>query len=398
MCLIAAMGLSACSPSDDTVELAPVKGELPTPPPVVKQTWSGGKPAKMLSEYGFFSDLQAQTPAEGVIAYEINTPHFSDYARVRRFMKLPAGEKAMYDETGVFDLPIGTILIQTMSYPRDRSQPEQGERLIETRLLIRNEEEWEPVPYKWDAEMTDAKRSVAGGFVDVDWIHDDGEKRELKYLIPNSNDCKRCHELSGKTRPMGLLAWNMSDTFPSLGHEKNQLVALAKAGVLGGLPDDPAAIPSHAAWDDPEAGSATDRARAWLAANCSHCHNPKGPGAVSGLDLSIEQTSPVKLGIFKPPVAAGQGSAGLKYSIHPGRPDESFMITRLKSVDPAVMMPPLGRRTSSEEGVALVSAWIAEMKIDEDEAERLKIEQQKAYDRLVETGEWEPSDEAEPEE
>ena len=38
------------------------------------------KPAKLLSAYGLFGDLAAQTPADGVTPYGIATPLFSDHA------------------------------------------------------------------------------------------------------------------------------------------------------------------------------------------------------------------------------------------------------------------------------------------------------------------------------
>jgi hypothetical protein len=34
-------------------------------------------------------------------------------------------------------------------------------------------------------------------------------------------------------------------------------------------------IASMPKWDDPKSGTVQDRARAYLAVNCSHCHNPE---------------------------------------------------------------------------------------------------------------------------
>ena len=45
------------------------------------------------------------------------------------------------------------------------------------------------------------------------------------------------------------------------------------------------------------------------------------------------------LGIYKKPVATGRGSGGFKYSIVPGKPSESILIHRMKSLDPGIMMP-----------------------------------------------------------
>lgn len=352
------------------------------------------KPYKMLSDYGLFEDIQRQLPGKGVVPYRLNNENFADYATVRRFVRIPPDQSAQYRRSGVFDFPEHTILVQTLSYPRDARDSSQGERRVETRLLIRREEGWQPVPYIWNEEGTDAKKSVAGGLIDVSWIHSDGELRDLKYIVPNTNDCNRCHEDNyGESVPIGMTSWNLNTKIETDNGKSYQLDEWARRGFLAGhsgSADDLARLPG---WDDPASGSVHDRARAWLEVNCAFCHSPDGHGSVSGLDLRFQQSDPVRFGVFKPPVAAGRGSEGLRFSIYPGRPDESFIIRRLLSIDPAVMMPPTGRRTSSLEAVELIRAWIAEMHIDEHEAEELIAVQQKNYESMVEQGVWEEEEE-----
>jgi hypothetical protein len=70
----------------------------------------------------------------------------------------------------------------------------------------------------------------------------------------------------------------------------------------------------------------------------------------------------LKLGVGKTPVAAGRGSGNLRFSIVPGKPDESIILYRLKSTDPGVMMPELGRTQMQPEAVALIREWIGVMK------------------------------------
>jgi len=86
------------------------------------------------------------------------------------------------------------------------------------------------------------------------------------------------------------------------------------------------------------------------------------PGETSGLFLNIEETDSTKLGVFKPPVAAGRGSGDRLHTIVPGKPNESIMIYRMESTDPGVMMPELGRKLVHKEGVELVKEWIKKMK------------------------------------
>ena len=107
-----------------------------------------------------------------------------------------------------------------------------------------------------------------------------------------------------------------------------------------------------------------DRARAYLEANCAHCHNPEGSASNSGLFLRWTDPVGVNYGIGKRPTAAGRGSGGMDFAIQPGDPDHSFLIYRLESLDPGIAMPELGRSTVHKEGAALLREWIAAMPKD----------------------------------
>ena len=52
--------------------------------------------------------------------------------------------------------------------------------------------------------------------------------------------------------------------------------------------------------------SLDDRARAYLDVNCGHCHMPGGSADTTGLYLSVNEKDVRKLGVNKPPVAAGR--------------------------------------------------------------------------------------------
>jgi hypothetical protein len=57
-------------------------------------------------------------------------------------------------------------------------------------------------------------------------------------------------------------------------------------------------------------------------------------------------------------VAAGRGSGNFDFVIEPGHPERSILIYRMKSTDPGIAMPELGRATAHYEGVAFLEAWI----------------------------------------
>jgi hypothetical protein len=160
--------------------------------------------------------------------------------------------------------------------------------------------------------------------------------------------------------PIGIKARHLNRSFDYGDAVENQLVHWTKTGALVDAPE-PAKAPRAVAWDDTTA-DVDQRARTWLEINCAHCHQPGGNAQNSGLDLRLSQRDPTKLGVLKPPVAAGTGSGGMQYDVLPGKPDKSIMMVRLRSTHPDVMMPELGKRLVPEEAVELIRQWIAAMK------------------------------------
>lgn len=304
-----------------------------------------------LSDWRLFTGTGTNLkPAAGVLPYDLNTPLFSDYADKNRFVWMPSGKSARYRENDTFEFPHGAVLAKTFFF--------SGKR-IETRLLVNTKNGWVGLPYVWNAEQTDATLEIVPDPVAVEYRHASGEVEKFDYVIPNSNQCMGCHENSGVMEPIGPKTRHLNKMFDYPDGRENQLARWSKAGYLEGVPESP---PRAAVWNDPSTGSLGQRARAYIDINCGHCHNPRGPANTTGLKLTVDETSPAKLGYCKTPVAAGQGSGNLLYAIVPGKPEESFMIYRLKSVAPKVAMPELGRATVHREGVALLEDWIRSLR------------------------------------
>jgi uncharacterized repeat protein (TIGR03806 family) len=302
-----------------------------------------------LSDFAFFADAAATRPNARVELYTLQTPLFSDYAEKYRYLYVPPGDAAGYRAQGILDLPVGSALIKSFGYPADLRAPEQGVRLLETRILLHRPSGWVALPYVWNADGTDAELKRAGKRLDVAWTHLDGTTKSISYAVPNANQCKGCHERSGALVPVGPSARNLN-------HE-GQLQRLAAAGLLDRAPADAPSLPR---WDD-AALPLEARARAYLDVNCANCHSRSGPASNSGLYLSYDETDPVALGLYKRPVAAGRGSGGFAFAIEPGAPERSILIHRMKSTEPGVAMPELGRATVHAEAVVLLSDWIAAM-------------------------------------
>lgn len=312
-----------------------------------------------LSEWNLFvGKLADLKPNKGVIPYELNMPLFTDYASKSRFIWMPEGKSALYKEGETIIFPIGTIISKTFFYPGDTiGYPETKNKIIETRLLIRTESGWTALPYIWDKDLQEARLEIAGGKQDITYQDQTGKKYELHYVIPNTNQCKGCHENERQIQPIGPKPQNLNRLFAYPEGEKNQLLKLKEVGYLSGLPD-LKEISSLADFNSKENENLSELARGYLDVNCAHCHNPNGPANTSGLMLNYAETNRAKLGFCKAPVASGKGSGNLRFDIVPGKPNESILYHRMNSNTPDTMMPELGRSIIHKEGIELIRKWI----------------------------------------
>ncbi|MBO6636180.1 SO2930 family diheme c-type cytochrome [Parvibaculum sp.] len=315
------------------------------------------KPPRLLSAFGFFADPALQVPAAGVLPFAPRTPLFTDFAEKRRFVYVPEGESAAYDPKEAFAFPVGSALIKTFAY--EAADRPGGLKLVETRVLLRQEVGWEAWAYVWNEAQTEAELKIAGAKIPMEVPLPGGGLEAITYAVPNKAQCKGCHEVSGVVTPIGPKARNLNYDFPYAEGPENQLARWASAGILTGLPD-AGGIPAVPDWLD-ETAPLDARARAWLDINCAHCHRAEGPASNSGLFLTWDEQDPVALGIGKRPVAAGRGAGHLKVDIEPGDPDASILVYRVESAEPGVMMPELGRSLSEPRAVALLREWVAKM-------------------------------------
>lgn len=306
---------------------------------------------KKLSAWELFTGNPAELhPNRGVVPYDLNTTLFTDYATKRRFVWMPPGAAAVYQADDTFQFPEGTILAKTFSYP-DGAR----ERLIETRLLVNAKDGWVALPYVWNAAQTDATLDVNADPVEVRW-----NGTVIHYAIPNSNQCRECHDQSKVTGPIGPKARHLNRDLDYPEGRFNQIAYWTKIGYLRGAPE-PTRIARQAVWNDPETGSLDARARAYLEVNCAHCHSPNGSASNTGLYLTDLQADPMRMGFCKTPVSAGKASAGMLFDAVRGHPESSILVHRLESDEPKVMMPEIGRTLVHREGAELIRQWLASM-------------------------------------
>jgi uncharacterized repeat protein (TIGR03806 family) len=334
------------------------------------------QPPPLLSEWGVvYARGQRLELNAGVIPYELNAPLFSDYALKLRTIWLPPGSRAEYAANREFDFPVGTIISKTFYYEKasdwapdrhavvmtDRQHellpagtlPTDQYLLLETRLLVRYADGWHAYPYVWNAAQDDATLEIAGDVHALELVGAT-DRQNINYVVPDANQCSGCHtpdHSAAEMRPLGPKAWQLNRPYAWWGDAVNQLQHWSEAGLLQGAPAVLPAVPVTAEW----------RVRAYLDANCAHCHNPVGAADTSALHLNIEAPVDRHLGVCKTPVAVGRGSGDRPYDIYPGRPDDSILLYRMQHADPAIAMPELGRSAIHAEGVAMVRAWIAAM-------------------------------------
>ena len=312
---------------------------------------------------------------ERVVPYELNTELFSDFSLKARAIYVPEGETIAYDPERPLDLPIGSVIVKTFSFPADFRQPDQDITLIETRVLRRTVAGWEAWPYIWNAEQTEATLELGGETRTITFTGSDGGARTANYLVPQRNQCRSCHErnesVGGDTAitPIGPAARYLNRDNTYGGTTINQLEYLVEQGMLSGLPAI-AEVPAAFDFSIVEASGVaaladTDvepAARSYLDVNCAHCHDPLGPqGVTSQLFLNHDNDDTFRLGVCKRPGSAGAGTGGLTYDLVPGSPDESILVFRVETTEVGAMMPLLGRSLQHNEGAALIRRWVADM-------------------------------------
>lgn len=375
-CGLLALGLSACS------------GDAPQGPPPAPPTPAlidAGWPA-ILSDWGQMAVGEGWLVlGEGVTPYTLNTGLFTDDALKLRTVWLPDGaEPANYREREVFDFPDGTVITKTFYYPRAGDNPTQvsgdgysmqhfdegtldltSVRLVETRILVHRNDQWDAVSYVWNEDQSEAQLARTGAFVDLTLISTAMGEERLDYLVPNVNQCANCHDTNTSdglgTRPIGPKARHLNGPLDGSDDTQSQLQHWLELGLLTEVPDD---LPAAPIWrgetlSDPSALNAA--ARGYLDINCAHCHSRTGQADTSGLYLEPWEPAGANLGICKPPIAAGRGTGNRHLGIVPGDADASIFTYRMASTRADVMMPELGRATVDEAGLALVAAWIDAM-------------------------------------
>lgn len=241
-----------------------------------------------LSAYNIFEGAPADlVPSSDFHVVELSSVLFSDYAHKQRLLKVPSGTQMTKLSDGSIGFPDGSMLTKTFFYFNDARDADLGKRIIETRLLIKENGTWNAATYLWNEAQTDATLELNGYDTQVSTIRSNGSSLSTLYHVPNENECIACHQSNSSMSPLGPTLRNMNRFVERNGSTLNQIEHLQALGVLEDFPL--AQAPQISDYKDLSVPLA-ERGRAYLALNCSHCHNPTAwePPAKRDFDFRIE--------------------------------------------------------------------------------------------------------------
>ncbi len=327
---------------------------------------------KYLSEWKLFEIGKSNISlSKGIHPYTIKTPLFTDYARKWRAFKLPKNKNIKVDDDGRLHFPEQTIIVKTFYYPRAsiRSQrvslaSEGAERYwltsidtsdfkpIETRILLLKDGVWLPFVYLWDQDASRARLIQGGQHIPLSVKGAPGVTH-FDYAIPSRPQCSECHggfDAMGRTQPLGFEYVQVDINVSVDSRTISQVYSWEQQGLIS---------------PPPLKLKASSLPREYLHINCAHCHSRYGTANSSRLMLDRDQAAGSRIGICKPPIAAGRGALGMHYDIVPGFPQKSILLLRMQSTQTDIRMPEVGRSLVDDKGVLLISEWIQGLQASE---------------------------------
>ncbi len=305
---------------------------------------------RKLSQTGLFKDFKKQTPAPGVIPYEIQAEPWMDGATAKRFLAIPGSGQLDYHKRNnlahgilrdFFKFPTNTVLAKTISL---------GRRHIETQILHFNGVNWLPYNYVWNDDQSEALLSDGrGADTELKLANRRAEIENRPWRLHSNAECMTCH----MARPGHVLGFHhqFTDIKTSInGRPQNQQDAWIKMGLLKKKP-------KKAHWLKNES-ALQKQARAYLHANCAHCHR-RGGGGTAPFELRADMPLD-RMQLFD--VKPNQGTFGMRDPkiITKGDPQRSVLLYRMASTGGG-HMPKLGARTVDPKGLKLTWDWIAEL-------------------------------------
>jgi uncharacterized repeat protein (TIGR03806 family) len=353
--------LFSCSKSDDGEEYVPVS-------PVTVDL--SQVPYPKLSDYKFFEgDLKNLSPSLNVLPYKPASSLFSDYAHKKRFVWMPAGNKATFNgDENALELPVGAALIKNFFY--ENVQPSNDTKIIETRLMIRKTTGWIFANYVWNEEQTEAYFDLNGSTVPIVWKDENNQIKTVAYRIPNEVQCITCHKaratVNGESvtvyTPIGIKPQNLNFNYDFENESKNQLLKWREQGYLESdfnLPSD-----ENTTIDYEDTSKSIElRARSYVDINCSHCHQNDRHCDYRPMRFAFYETGNATNGLTNMGVCVNTSDiqdfpVQLDKVVTPQDINRSMLFYRINTTNESYRMPLHGRTLIHTEGVLLIKDWI----------------------------------------
>jgi putative heme-binding domain-containing protein len=313
-----------------------------------------------LSQTGLFASVKERTPAAGVLPFSISSRQWLDGATAEHWLALPGDSLATLYSDGKpvpglvywhnfrMHFPNGTVLLRTISL---------WGRRVETQLLHFEDGSWRGYTFAWRDDQSDADLVPADG---DDRLVSVGQRKRV-WQFPSRSQCMSCHSNQSEY----ALAF-VPEQLNRPGFDgRNQLVALTEAGYLRRMDskdrplppfDDASAAKERKLADPADASQPLEaRARAYLHANCGHCHSDHGGGAVPlrlNFPLEVKEMNAVR-------ARPTRGDFGLEdaYIVKPGNPYSSTLFFRMAKSG-RDRMPHIEAELPDEAGLRLIEEWI----------------------------------------
>ncbi|MEW6992652.1 starch-binding protein [Colwelliaceae bacterium MEBiC 14330] len=222
---------------------------------------------EMLSKTGIFANMASQFPAQGVIEYDINSDGWFDGLKARHFLSVPNDATINFAETQTWDLPIGSVLVKHLDLPVSDSESTPFETSV---LFKQNSGKWAAANYRWNTGGTDANL-VTETVNETVLQYFNGNMENIEHTVRGGAECTSCHIGTGSKEPLAIDTRQLNKPFDYQGVSDNQLDVFNNIGLFSQTIN---TAQTYAAYPDPEDTTAdiNQRARAYLATNCAHCH------------------------------------------------------------------------------------------------------------------------------
>lgn len=354
---------------------------------------------RRLSETGLFANTQGHRVAAGLIPYGVTAPLWSDNADKARWIALPPGGSIQLTERWGWEFPNETVLMKSFALETAVGDP-RTRQWVETRLMLKRDNEWVGYSYAWNEEQTDAFLVDSGG-ADREIPLGAGQQPDrLKWHYPSRTECMVCHTRAANF-VLGISTLQLnSDHDYGDGVPRNQLATLEALGVLrttweadgklalrrelesvgkakaeidahvaalqvavgqkgvrsrGLLAKPPRDYPALVNPDDPQADLAL-RARSYLHSNCAYCHTEAGGGNAQielAFDVPLEKMRILDV----TPLHHSFGMSDAKI-VASGEPERSVLQHRVGMRGPG-QMPQLGTERVDRAAWQMLREWIA---------------------------------------